>query len=135
EELLFVVAKHVYEQYSFNQILDMFPFIKFQTEGSFQEIINNFINQYNFSPKKTIEFGSEEAMKRAVVNGAGYGILSSNMIEKGVELVDLTPIRFPEKKVTFKTSLIYLEKKEENAVIKSFSKLVKSQWKMAYEQV
>lgn len=134
EELLLVVAKHIYDQYSTNQILDKFPFIRFQIEGYFQEIINKFIHQSNFSPTRTIEFGSEEAIKRAILNGIGYGLLSSSMIKQNIEQEELIPIILTDKKSTFQTSLIYLEKKEEMDALKSFRELVQLLWKKSHEE-
>lgn len=132
EELLPVVSKDVYDKYPVSQIIDMFPFIKFKIDGGFQTILNNFIAQFNFPPKKTIEFGSEEAIRRAIKNGVGYGLLSKKMIGKASEQNDMIYIPISDQKMIFQTSLIYLESNQDNDALKSFCKLVKSTWEESY---
>ncbi|GIN89054.1 LysR family transcriptional regulator [Siminovitchia terrae] len=128
EELLLVISKNIFEQDEINHILNTLPFIRFRIGVNFQSVINQYIQQSNFSPRKVIEIGSEEAIKRAVLNGTGYGLLSSNLIKKEIQSGELTPIQLTNQKISFKTSLIYLKKNEEKGVLKSFSDVIESLW-------
>ncbi|WP_340084035.1 LysR family transcriptional regulator [Siminovitchia sp. FSL H7-0308] len=134
EELLLVAAKSVSEQLSVNEIINNLPFIRYRISGNYKALINHYIQQTDFSPKKNIEFGSEEAIKRAVLKGTGYGLLSSNLIKKELNNGMLIPIELTDQKISFKTSLIYLKKKEEKEELQSFTEVVKSLWVKAPEE-
>ncbi|MFD1708613.1 LysR family transcriptional regulator [Siminovitchia sediminis] len=132
EELLLVVAKDIYEQYQDDVIFNQYPFINFRISMSYQRTIEQFLQQANLNPRKTIQFGSEEAIKRAVLNGTGYGLLSGNLISKEIASGDLVPI-LTDQTIALKTSLIYLKKKEEKNIQKSFSDVIQSLWSKADE--
>lgn len=133
EELLLVAEKSVMGKLPIDQLISELPFIRYKIEGSFKSYINQYLHQTNLHPKKIIEFGSEEAIKRAVLKGTGYGLLSSNLIKKEITSGELIPIPLTEHKLKFKTSLIYLKKKEEKAILKSFSDVVEELWAKAVE--
>ncbi|GIN19776.1 LysR family transcriptional regulator [Siminovitchia fordii] len=133
EELLLVVSKEIYNHYSFDDIVSQFPFIKYRIGGNYKALINQFIDQADFSPKKTIEIGSEEAIKRAILNGTGYGLVSSNLIRREITDGKVMHLPLTDQQISFKTSLIYLKKKEEKEILKSFSEVIESLWSKADE--
>lgn len=131
EELLLVISKHLFDADQIHHILHTFPFIRYKVGLNFQSATNQYIQQADFSPRKMIEIGSEEAMKRAVLNGTGYGLLSGNLIKKEIQSGELIPIELTDQKISLKTSLIYLKKNEEKDVLKSFSDVIESLWRKA----
>ncbi|RST77614.1 LysR family transcriptional regulator [Siminovitchia acidinfaciens] len=128
EELLLVISKDIFDSERINHILNTFPFIRYRVGIILQSMINQYMQHANFSPRKVIEIGSEEAIKRAVLNGTGYGLLSSNLIKREIQSGELIPIELTDQKIGLKTSLIYLKKNEEKDVLKSFSDVIESLW-------
>ncbi|SFE58963.1 LysR family transcriptional regulator [Alteribacillus iranensis] len=128
EELLLVIAKHVFDPDQLEHLLTTLPFIRYKVGVNFQSAIQRYFEQANFSPGKVIEIGSEEAIKRAVLKGTGYGLLSSNLIKKELQNGELIPIPLTNQKITFKTSLLYLKKNEDKDVLRSFSEVIESLW-------
>lgn len=133
EELLLVAGRNTMEELPFDKLINELPFIQYRIEGNYKGFINQYLLQTELHPKKIIEIGSEEAIKRAILKGTGYGVLSSNLIKKEIENGELIPIPLTGQKLHFKTSLIYLKKKEEKAILKSFSEVIESLWKKADE--
>ncbi|MFJ7853192.1 LysR family transcriptional regulator [Peribacillus frigoritolerans] len=133
EELVLVVSQKLYSAYSIPRILTELPFIRFKIDGNFDALVKEFFNDTQFTPKKILEFGSEEAIKRAVLNQTGVALLSSNFIKKEIANGELIPIRLTEKKFPFKTSLISLEEKVNLVTFNSFSNMIQPLWLKANE--
>ncbi|RWR06941.1 LysR family transcriptional regulator [Siminovitchia fortis] len=134
EELLLVAGKNAMKEFQIDELITELPFIRYRIEGNYKGFINQYLHQADLHPKKIIEFGSEEAIKRAILKGTGYGVLSSNLIKKEIKNGELIPIPLTDQKFHFKTSLIYLKKKEEKAILKSFSEVIEELWTKAVEK-
>lgn len=128
EEFIPVVSSVIYEQYSLEEIIEQFPFIKYRIDGGFQTIIDNFVATFKISPRKTIEIGSEEAIRRAIMSDVGYSLLSKNMIEKELKQGEVMQIPLTTEKMLFQTSLIYLEVNEAKQHLQSFRNAIQQMW-------
>ncbi|OCA82073.1 LysR family transcriptional regulator [Pseudobacillus wudalianchiensis] len=133
EDLILVVSKRLYETYSTEQLLTEFPFIKYRIDGNFDALAKKYLHNSKFYPKKIIEFGSEEAIKRAVLNQTGIALLASNLVKKEIMNNELVPIRLTEENFTFKTSLIVLEEKANLVTFKSFCDVLQSLWSKSHK--
>lgn len=128
EDLVLVVSKHLYIQYSVDQLLNEFPFIKYRIDGVFEDQMQKYMQEANLSPPKMIEFGSLEAIKRAVLNQIGIGLISKNLVKREIMDGELIALQLTSKPVQVQTSLITLEEKTKMINIKTFIDVVQLMW-------
>lgn len=128
EEMLLIVSKQLYNKYSVEELIHEFPFIKYQIDGAFEETMQKFMQTANFNPTKVIDFNSLEAIKRAVLNHVGIGLISENLVKKEILDGELVSLPLTKNPVKINTSLITLEEKSKIASIKSFIDVVQTMW-------
>ncbi|WP_126427876.1 LysR family transcriptional regulator [Brevibacillus marinus] len=133
EDMVLIVAKQLYEKYSIEQILHTFPFIKYRIDGVYAERMREYMSEANLAPQKVLEFGSLEAVKRAVLNQVGYGLTSNNLVKKEILDGELVALPLSKKPIRLETSLLTLEEKTKLPVIKSFMELVQMMWKKIHD--
>lgn len=126
EDMVLVVSKDLYSRYSVDQLLTKFPLIKYQDDGYFETMMNNYLRQLKLSSQ--IEFGSLDAIKKAVLNKIGVALVFSVSIKKEISNGDLVPILVTENKVKVNTSIITLKGKENIVTIQSFINVVQKIW-------
>lgn len=134
EDLLLVVSKHLHDRYPVEELIHEFPFIQYRIEGEFDIRMKTLLNESRYSPGKIIEFGSLEAIRRAVLNQIGIGMLNVNLIKKELLSGEIVPLSLTDMPVKVKTSLITLEEKSTVATIKSFTEVVRTMWNQVDEQ-
>ncbi|MGG3693605.1 LysR family transcriptional regulator [Heyndrickxia ginsengihumi] len=128
EELLFVVSRALYEQFSADQLLTEFPFMRFRTDGYFQHMMDVYIDKLPFIPCQTILVESEKAIKQGIINHKGIGVMASNYVKEELETGELIALRLFEEKIIVKTSLITLEEHLQINTIQSFCEMTKCLW-------
>ncbi|WP_223589523.1 LysR family transcriptional regulator [Neobacillus bataviensis] len=128
EDMVLVVSKDLYARYPEDQLLTNFPFIKYQAGEYFETIINKYLIQSKLSLQNVIEFGSLDAIKKAVLINIGVALLISTYIKKEISNGDLVPILVTENKVKVNTSIITLKEKENVVTIQSFIDVIQKIW-------
>ncbi|MDU2240866.1 MAG: LysR family transcriptional regulator [Paenibacillus sp.] len=128
EDLVLVVSSELYQQYPVEKIVTEFPFIRYRIDGHFNDMMKAFMMESKLTPSKIIEFGSLEAIKRAVLNKIGIALISQNLVKREMMNGDLVSIRLTEKSIKVRTSLILLKEKADWATVKTFSEFVQSMW-------
>lgn len=85
EDCLLVISSEIYRMNQNIDFLKTFPFISFQVGGNYKKILDDCLKQLKFSPSSIIEFESEEAIKKAVLNQTGITLLSATMAKNEIE--------------------------------------------------
>jgi DNA-binding transcriptional LysR family regulator len=80
----------------------------------------------NYTPATIMECGSEEAIRRVVLNKTGIALLSENLIKEDLEKKALVPLFISNQKI--QTSLIFLKKRSDESTLQSFSELLQGTW-------
>lgn len=133
EDLVLVVSRELHRSRTVAEIASEFPFIKYRVDGNFDTMMRQYMDATKLSPKKTIEFGSLEAVRRAVLNDIGYALIAQNLVKREIASGDLIPIRLTEASVKVKTSLILLKEKADWVTVKTFSEVAQSMWRKIHE--
>ncbi|MFF2754945.1 LysR family transcriptional regulator [Psychrobacillus sp. NPDC058041] len=128
EDMVLVVSKDLYDRYPEDQLLTKFPLIKYQADGYFESMMSKYLRQSKLSLQNVIEFGSLDAIKKAVLNNMGVALLISDFIKKEISNGDLIPILVTENKVKVNTSIITLKEKENLVTIQSFIDVIQKIW-------
>lgn len=128
EELLMVVSAALYEEHSTADLLQHQPFIEYQVEGSFKEEMNRFLLDIEMTSEKRLQFGSEEAMKQAILNNMGAGLVSANLVKEELQADTLKVLSIDAAPVKTKTSLIFLHNKKQHPSMEAFIELVVVNW-------
>lgn len=122
EDLVLVADPQVAQGRSVEQLFAEYPFITYDIEG----VIKECLDEIGCKPNATVECGSEEAIKRAVITQAGFALISDILIEKEVREGSLTVLhRFPNRLSTY---LIYPEDQRDYSTVSSFIDVVLNVW-------
>jgi DNA-binding transcriptional LysR family regulator len=130
EELLLVTSRELYENNERPAIFQKYPFI-YKESYHLDGLYDRCMEEMTTKPVSVIESGSEEAIKKAVLNGTGIGLISADLIKdelRGGELVALH--RFHQPLETF---IITLKDRSDEITIRSFTELVVEGWDEAGE--
>ncbi|MCU6600138.1 LysR family transcriptional regulator [Peribacillus frigoritolerans] len=127
ERAVLVVAAEILKDNTKERILEKYPFLAFHGNCSFDTLIKQCFSEMNYRPASIIEFGgSDETIRRAVLNQTGIALLGENVIKEELANGLLVPLHYCTQ--TIETSLIYLKTRTEGATINSFSDLLKDAW-------
>lgn len=104
------------------ELFEEHPFITYDIDG----VIRECLEEINCKPASTIECGSEEAIKRAVMSQTGIALISDVIIEKEVKQGNLQVLhRFPNRLLTH---LIYPKDQRDDSTVSSFIDVVLDVW-------
>jgi DNA-binding transcriptional LysR family regulator len=127
EQAYVVVSSGIGENRSFEEILKNQAFISYHEDCSFSTIIDNYFMKNNLRPHSKITVGgSDEMIKRAVLNGTGYAILGENVIKQ--EIKNGTVTILDQVSETILTSAINLKIRSEEPNIMTFCEFLRNRW-------
>jgi len=123
EDLVLVGNPNIIKDRTIAEIFDEYPFITYGLDDN----VRGCLRDIHCDPKTIVEFGSEEAIKRAVVGQVGLALLSDILIKKEVSKGSLQVLyRFPKRLPTY---LIYPHNSKEFSNVSMFIDLVKDTWR------
>ncbi|MDF2911667.1 MAG: LysR family transcriptional regulator, partial [Sporolactobacillus laevolacticus] len=128
EDLILIASQPLAEQYADRELLDRYPFIKYEIVGPFEEQMNNYMQENGIHPKKVIESSSLEAVKSAVMNDIGVGLISRNLVKKELASRQLYEISLNKKPVQIQTSLIIATHKLTEQKTMHLIRLIEQNW-------
>ena len=135
EDFLLVTTKEIYleNNKNFSIILEKYPFISYTEDYNFKlkQFQDRCLKSINYSPKFIIELGSEEAIKRAILNQTGVALLTKLLIKPEILSEKLIVIHRFENKIS--TSLVLLNEKYKQEKIKAFTNKMKEVWKGLFD--
>ena len=86
EKTFLVVSSQISKDLELEEIFHQYPFISYDQDCSFSTIIDKYFKTSELQPQLMIVVGgSDETIKRAVLNGTGYAILGENIIKNELE--------------------------------------------------
>jgi len=123
EDLVLVGNPLIIKDRTVQEIFDDYPFITYGMD----DCIVSCLQEIKCKPQTIVEFGSEEAIKRAVMEQVGLALLSDIIIQKEVTKGSLQVLyRFPKKLPTY---LIFPQNAKTFSNVSTFIDLVKDTWK------
>lgn len=132
EQTQLVISSEIGKGKSLQEILLHYPFVSYNDDCSYSPIINQYFKEIDTTPISTIICGgSDETIKRAVLNGTGYAILGENAIKKEVNdglIMILQKISNP-----IRTYSINLKVRSEEPNIQAFNDLLQNAWPILKE--
>ncbi|MTT32119.1 LysR family transcriptional regulator [Terrilactibacillus sp. BCM23-1] len=128
EDLVLIASKELGSEENPETLLANYPFIKYEIDGPFDDSIQTFIKEANISTDNIIEFSSLEAVKSAVINNIGIGLISRNLVKKELQTGILFEIKLNHAPVNIQTSLIIAEEKLSFKKVRRLIEIIKSNW-------
>ncbi|MCA1055861.1 LysR family transcriptional regulator [Rossellomorea aquimaris] len=127
EQAYVVVSTKIGQSLSFQDIISEHAFISYNEDCSFSKIIAHYFQVSGHRPQSKITVGgSDEMIKRAVLNGTGYAILGENVIKQ--EIADGTITILDRVPNAIITSAINVKTRSEEPNIMTFCKFLKNRW-------
>lgn len=127
EPTLLVVASTIAKDKNVEEIFQSYPFISYDKDCSFSSIIEQYFKTSDQKPQSLIVVGgSDETIKRAILNGTGYGILGKNIIKNELEDGSITVLKPTSEPIT--TSMIHLKIRSEEPNLHTFQQFIKNIW-------
>lgn len=127
EQAYVVVSSTIGENRSFEDILRDHAFISYNEDCSFSTIIDHYFKSSGQHPQSTITVGgSDEMIKRAVLNGTGYAILGENVIKQEIANGSITILDQISEPII--TSAINLKVRSEEPNIMTFCEFLRNRW-------
>lgn len=127
EQTLLVVAAKIAEDKSQEEIFHRYPFISYDKDCSFSSIIDQYFKSSELKPQSLIVVGgSDETIKRAVLNGTGYAILGENIIQNELEDGSITVLQQVSEPII--TSIVHLKVRSEEPNIHTFNQFIQEVW-------
>jgi DNA-binding transcriptional LysR family regulator len=127
EQTLLVASSEITKGKSVQEILSDYPFISYNDDCSFSNIIEQHFKKIDCQPVSTIVCGgSDETIKRAVLNGTGYAILGKNVIKNELNDQSITILQKVSDPII--TSSINLKIRSEEPNIQTFNELLQNAW-------
>jgi len=122
EDLVLVVNPLIVKDHTVQELFELYPFISYDLEG----VIKECLDEIGCVPHSTIECGSEETIKRAVMSQAGIALISDVIIEKELKQGTLQALhRFPKRLLTH---LIYPKDLRDYSTVSSFIDVLLDVW-------
>ncbi|MFH7820053.1 LysR family transcriptional regulator [Neobacillus thermocopriae] len=132
EQTLLVVSEELARGRMYQEIVSEYSFISYNEDCSFSRIIDYYFKNSQFQPRSTIMVGgSDEMIKRAVLNGTGYAILGENIIKKEIEEGLITVLEKIDKPII--TSAIHLKFRSNEPNIETFHEFLQNAWPVHQE--
>ncbi|MEH7097199.1 LysR family transcriptional regulator [Neobacillus vireti] len=133
ERAVLVVASEIYKKHTREEIFSNYPFLAYHENCSFDGLIEQCFTELNYRPVSTIECGgSDETIRRAVLNQTGIALLGENVIKEELSNGKLVPLHYSNQSI--KTHFIYLNNKSDGLTVNSFADLLKDAWHVINEQ-
>ncbi len=127
EKTLLVVSSDISQGRDFEEIFRQYPFISYDKDCSFSGIIDQYFKTSELQPQSMIVVGgSDETIKRAVLNGTGYAILGENIIKNELKDGSITVLQPVAESII--TSIISLKVRSEEPNIQTFSEFIQEAW-------
>lgn len=127
EKTLLVVSSDISKGKSLEEIFHQYPFISYDKDCSFSNIIERYFKTSKLQPQSMIVVGgSDETIKRAVLNGIGYAILGENIIKSELEDGAITILQPVSESII--TSMINLKVRSDEPNIQSFREFIQGAW-------
>ncbi|MFB5661184.1 LysR family transcriptional regulator [Alteribacillus sp. HJP-4] len=108
-------------------------YIHYKVEGHYKREMDRFLHDIDLQPATKIEIGSEEGVKRAIINKMGLGLVSQNLVKHELRKGLLVKVPLEAPPITIETSLICLKDKAEEPNIKSLKNLIINHWPESFE--
>ncbi|MCO7176369.1 LysR family transcriptional regulator [Sporolactobacillus kofuensis] len=128
EDLVLIVSKELYSKHSTEELLERFPFIKYEIVGPFEQQMNNYLQETGITPRKVVESSSLEAVKSAVMNAIGVGLISRNLVKKELASRQLYEILLNKRPIQIQTSLIIATHKLGDPKTMQLIRLIEQNW-------
>lgn len=128
EDLILIVSRKLHETYSRSDLFARFPFIRYEISGPFREQMDSFIRGAGLNPKHMIETSSLEAVKSAVLNDIGVGLIARNLVGKELSGGQLVEIKQNKPVVKIRTSLIIATQKMSDSRTARLVELISLNW-------
>jgi DNA-binding transcriptional LysR family regulator len=125
EDCLLVISSELYRKNKKKDMLRAFPYISFQAAGSYKKVLDHCLQQLRLSSSSVIEFESEEAIKKSVLNQTGITLLSATMAKSEIESGALHILHRFREVIT--TSLL-LSKNSHHPDILLAASIIQSKW-------
>jgi len=127
EKAYLVASSRISKERSFQEILSEDTFISYDYHCSFSNIIEQYFKKAEFQPQSTIMVGgSDEMIKRAVLNGTGYAILGQNAIENEIQDGSIKILQHVSESII--TSAINLKVRSDEPNILTFNEFLQNAW-------
>lgn len=127
EQTFLVASSDISKGKSFVELLNESAFISYDDNCSFSNIIDQFFKKSGLQPLSTIMVGgSDEMIKRAVLNGNGYAILGENVIKNEIKDGSITILQQVSEPIV--TSAINLKVRSEEPNIQTFNDFLQNAW-------
>ncbi|MCQ2011506.1 MAG: LysR family transcriptional regulator [Sporolactobacillus sp.] len=128
EDLILIASQTLAEQYADRELLERYPFIKYEIAGPFEEQMNSYMQENGIHPTKIIESSSLEAVKSAVMNDIGVGLISRNLVKKELASRQLYEIPLNKKPIEIQTSLVIATHKLRDQKTMHLIRLIEQNW-------
>lgn len=128
EKLKFVVSRDLYEQYTFEQLLERYPLIEYRVDEHYSAMTDMFLEKSNVSSNRVIEFGSVPAIKKAIQNSLGIGIVDELSVRNEITSGNFVSLDRSADNIFVRSSLILLKSKCEWATAIEFISILKDVW-------
>jgi DNA-binding transcriptional LysR family regulator len=127
EQTFLVASSRLCKECSVEEIYSQYPFLSYDRDCSFSTIIDRYFKKSEQQPQSMIVVGgSDETIKRAVLNGNGYAILGENVIKNELEEGSITILQPVSDPVI--TSAIHLKVRSEEPNIHTFRQFIQGAW-------
>ena len=132
ERAVLVVSSEIFNNNCTEQIFSDYPFLSYYENSSFEELTTQCFSELNYQPAVVIECGgSEETIRRAVLNHTGIALMGEKLIKEELATGLLVPLHYCTKRI--ENSVIYLKNRAEEATIQSFTDLLQEAWNAVTE--
>ncbi|MEH7010500.1 LysR family transcriptional regulator [Neobacillus niacini] len=127
EQTFLVASSDISRGKGIHEVLSEYAFISYDNNCSFSNIIDQFFKKSRLQPHTTIMVGgSDEMIKRAVLNGTGYAILGENVIKNELKDGSITILQQVSDSII--TSAINLKARSEEPNIQTFNDFLQIAW-------
>ncbi|MCO7128137.1 LysR family transcriptional regulator [Sporolactobacillus shoreicorticis] len=128
EDLVLIASSRLLKQHTPKELLEYYPFIKYEIIGPFEEQMSQFIQEAGIRPQKMIESSSLEAVKSAVLSDIGVGLISRNLVKKELASRQLQEIFRNKTPIKIETSLVIATHKLRDEIIMHLIRLIEQNW-------
>lgn len=124
-----VVASEIAKQYTLDEIVEKYPYIRYRADAMQYSIdLNKVIQKSGIIPKRTMKFESLVAIRKAVEEGLGYSVCTRDTVQEELRSGKVKIFTPPGIEVYSLTSAICLEDNGEREEIKEFINALKEVW-------